>query len=311
MANRKRNKKTKPEFEIRRLDQLKPHPLQDLYFGNFPVHKIRALADDIERNELKNPIEVLSANQAKLPVDTIIAGHKRRLALQLLGYEKTEVEVRYDFSEASAPEIELYFLDDNNNRQHLTKLAQARIALRRVEIEKNRDRGDLADWEHIEARDRVGAATGMTGRNLSRYMRILQTPSPVQNAFEKGELTLVTAEKVAGLTDQIQLQIAEQIEEGGVPKTIVESYISNANGRPRDVGTSLSRFLKGLAIGVEELGNRVSEIKKDIWKDDLPDLLEAQALINRLVVQIKRNVKRGRKQKNATQKIAKELSKQE
>lgn len=309
MANRKKNKKTEPAFEIRRLDELKPHPLQELYFGNSPDSKLHALVDDIKRNGLKHSIEVLPANQAKFPVDTIIVGHKRRLALQLLGYEETEVEVRYDLSEASAAEIELYFLDDNDNRQHLTRLAQARIALRRVEIEKDRDRGDLADWEHVEARDRVGAAIGMTGRNLSRYLRVLKTPSPVQQAFEVGKLTLVAADKVKGLPDEIQARIAEQIRAGGVPKTIVEAYISHSNGRPKDVGTSLKRFLKGLATGVEELGDRVSEIKKDIWKDNLPVLLEAQTLIDRLVVQIKRNITRGRKQKNATQEIANELKK--
>ncbi len=289
MVKRNKSEITEPAFEIRRLDRLRPHPLQGLYFGNFSDMKLRALADDIDRYGLKHCIEVLPKNQAQLPVDTIIVGHKRHRALQLLGFEETEVEVRYDLSEANAAEIELYFLDDNDNRQHLTKLAQARIALRRVEIEKKRDRGDLADWEHVEARDRVGAAIGMTGRNLSRYLRVLQTPASVQQAFERGELTLVAADRVAGLCDEIRSVIAARIEAGEAPKSVVQSAVGTVSRKPKDVETSFRRYMKALTKSIEHLPDAVKEIRFAPKSDELIVLKVASELNTALAKQLRAN----------------------
>ena len=64
--------------EKRNLADLIDHPLQSSYFDALSDHELRALADDIGRNGLKNLIEILPANAAGLPANTIIDGHQRR-----------------------------------------------------------------------------------------------------------------------------------------------------------------------------------------------------------------------------------------
>jgi ParB-like chromosome segregation protein Spo0J len=160
-------------------------------------HELKALAEDIRRNGLRNPPEVLPKNRAGYPPDTLVAGHMRAKALLLNGETEVEVIVKYDLADADEATIEKCFLEDNLNRRHMDMLSKARVALRRFEIEKKRPRGGLRPFEEREARDRVGKATRTGGRNLSRYFRVLKTPPEVQNAFRAGKLALVVAEKVA------------------------------------------------------------------------------------------------------------------
>ena len=210
--------------EERKLTDLIPHPLQDQYYAGLDEHALNQLAEDIERHDLRELIEILPENTAGLPPNTIISGHQRCRALQLLGYEETDVWVRYDLADAPAEVIEQYLLDSNQHRQHLSKLQQARIALRSYELEKNRDPGELRQWEQDEARDRVGQQIGMSGRNLQRYFRVLKTPIEVQHAFEEKRLSLVEASEVAGFSREQQEEIIAGIKEGCDAKSVVGRF---------------------------------------------------------------------------------------
>src|SRR5436305_951492 len=62
--------------EIRKLKDLKPFPLQKDFFDDLPDHELEALAAGIERNGLRNPIEILPKNRAGYPPNTILNGHQ-------------------------------------------------------------------------------------------------------------------------------------------------------------------------------------------------------------------------------------------
>src|SRR3954469_20477876 len=113
--------RVEPRREKRLLRDLKPFPAQPLFFGDLSDHELEALAEDIKRNGLRNPIEVLPKNRAGYPADTIIRGHQRRRALELNGEAETTVLIRHDLADADA--IEKCFLEDNQHRRHLDPLA--------------------------------------------------------------------------------------------------------------------------------------------------------------------------------------------
>ena len=207
MAKIKTNKlprRTERATETRKLDQLKPHPRQAEDFGDLPDHQFKVLCDDIHKNGLKEKIEIL-------PNGTIISGHQRRRALLKLGRVEVDVDVRYDLQDASNEAVEYQFIIANAGRRQLTRIQQARLAIRLIEIEKAKPRGRLLASNHQEARDRAAKYLGMSGRNLSRYIRVLMCPLEIQKAFDSNLLSLPEAEHCANLSVTEQEKLATKL----------------------------------------------------------------------------------------------------
>lgn len=281
-----------PQYEDWTLEDLRPHPQQAVYFTGLDEYGLTELAADIQRNDLKEPIEVLPEdNTAGLPKGTIISGHQRRLALIKLGHEACVVYVRYDLAGVSADEIERYLLDANQHRQHLTKLQQARIARRLYEIERNRAPGSLRDSEAEEARDRVGQQIGMSGRNLQRYWNVLDAPLELQLAFDQGKLSLTIASRVAGLPHVDQNEIAERIADGEDPKEVAESFLEKKNGPP-PIDTLLRRFHAALERSLAEIKPRTKEIRTAPPEDSVQLLEDACNFLNKLKKRYESNQRR-------------------
>ncbi len=229
------------KLESRNLPELKPFPGHEHYHGLLSKEKLAALADNIKTTGLKHPIEVLPSNIAGFKIDTILHGHNRRAALGLLGLKKAEVLVRYDLAEASKCVIKLDFLGENHNRGKEDPLTQARIAVEMLELERQRDGGRVTSGE---ARDRVGKVLGMSGRNLDRYLRVLTTPIAVQKAFSAGKITLIDAGKIAGLKENLRLEIATRIEKGDNPRQVVKEFLAGSTTACETLDAFTKRFVE-------------------------------------------------------------------
>jgi ParB-like chromosome segregation protein Spo0J len=260
-----------------------PFPGQQEFFGDTSEDRLQALADDIKQFGLKDSIQILPANQAGYPPNTIIGGHRRTKALLLNGVKKKKVIVRYDLADADSSAIELEFIRDNDDRRNLDKLAEARVALRRFEIERGRDRGKLRDSEVEEARDRVGKSIGMCGRNVQRYWRVLMTPIEVQKAFQAGQLSLVDAGQVAGLSAKTQTEIACRIRAGGTPRKVLEEYLGKKDKRHHNVNDALASFHRSLVRGLDDLEHRVDAISASRIQKILSDLQRGFSFFRRLL----------------------------
>ena len=210
----------KPAIETRTLSSLKPHPLQAQYFKDLTPGEFTGPADDINRNGLKQLVEIL-------PDGAIIQGHQRTKALKHLGHIKHEVRVCYDLVGANPELVEREFLADNLHRRQLGCLARARVAARLFELERERKHAKSpADAEEGQLRDRIGQVLGMSGRNASRYLRLLKTPLVVQNAVDDGQLAMGLAIKVADLDDRKKSALVAAIERG----VAVEEAVSKVFG---------------------------------------------------------------------------------
>jgi hypothetical protein len=264
-------------LEMRKLTALKDFPLQADYFDPLPEDMRRALADDIRRNGLKNPIEILPKNRAGFPANTIIRGHNRRDALIFNKEIETKVLVKYDFADADAVTIERYYLEDNVNRRQLDRLAMARTGLRLFEIEKKRSKGSMADGKNDDARDRVAKILGVSGRNLSRYFSILRGSVEVQNAFRQGKLSLIAAGQVGLLSAKERERIAQQIRAGEDPKTVVQSYLPKKNRRHTNAADPIRAFVEVLQRALEDLDERTDGCP--VLPEWVPVLEQAQEAI--------------------------------
>ena len=270
------------------------YPLQAVFAGTTSEQDDKDLNVSIGNDGLKDPIEILPANEAGLPSDTILDGHRRRDALVASGESTVPVLVRYDLATTDRATIDRLFLEVNTMRRQLDPLAKAFIAAKQMEIEHSRPLADLLEggWEADELRDRIGKMLGISGRHLSRLLRVIRTPIEVQAAVRCKQLSIVSAEKVAGLPKSVQDEIAGRIRTGNNPKTIVESVVGTAAGEPRCVETSFRRYLKALSKSVEHLGDGLQEIKFSPKPEELVALESACELNTRLIDRLRRNEQR-------------------
>ncbi len=272
-----------PKRESRRLADLLSHPRQAAFFAALSDFDLQTLASDIRRNGLQHPIEILPSNRAGLPPNTIIKGHERKRALILNKQAETTVRVRYDLVDASAGKIERILLEDNQNRKQLDPLTRAQVALRLLEIERDRPRRRRAPDEEAEARDRVGNAIGMSGRNLARYWKVLQTPLEVQHALRDGKLTLANAGRVAALAKPKQTKIAEAIRGGQEPSIAVSKYLKSDRPAQQQLRDPVAMFAMTLTQAVAELNSRAELIDNDSVAEYRRQLQSATTAIKKLM----------------------------
>ncbi len=267
-------KLSKWTLENRLVADLKPHPSNTI-FGDLPDAELKELADDLAQRGQQHPIDIL-------PDGTIVGGHQRWLAAQILGWTTIRCRVRYDLARAGEDAIEEYLLRDNFCRRQLTPLAAARVYRRLKSLAKKNGRRFKGD-----VRDFIAARFGKSGRTLDRWARLLDAPIEVQNAVNEGKLKLLDGCRVVALPPEVQANIAEKILAGADPTKVIQSYLgSNKSLPPVNVGTLLSRLLRDLKLHSAVLSNRVDEIEAYQWVDSLTTLEHGRELIERLCARI-------------------------
>ena len=127
---------------------------------------------------------------------------------------------------------------DNAVRRHLSRLTLARCALRLHELAVlNKRKKKLTTTDRcaarVRTRDQVGRELNMSGREVDRFLAVLKTPPEVQNAFDRSELTLIVADRVARLPEDRQAEVAKAIRDGGKPADAVAGLFEKWRG-PRD-----------------------------------------------------------------------------
>src|SRR5206468_3291264 len=108
----------------------------------------------------------------------------------------------------------------------LGKLGIARLYARLIELKRS-SRIDPCDKRpRINLSEQLAKRLGCSRRNLDRYLRVTLTPLEVQQAFDRDQLGLVPAGRVAGLAPDEQQQIAAEIRAGGDPEAVVRKKLS-------------------------------------------------------------------------------------
>jgi hypothetical protein len=115
------------DIQTWKVKDLKPHPRQAELFADLPFHLLRDLAQDIADRGLKEPLEIL-------PDGTIICGHQRARAAELLEWDEIAVWVNHDLAAQGPRAVEQQLIEDNLARRNLDRLDQIRCYRRLVEM---------------------------------------------------------------------------------------------------------------------------------------------------------------------------------
>lgn len=259
--------KPKPDKQQTRwkLDRIKEHPRQAKNFDVGEDAAIALLIDDMAKNGQQHPIEVL-------PDGTAVAGHRRTRAARKLGWKEIDVIVRYDLAKAGPDAIERYMISDNYLRRHLSPLGKARSLSRLMELELKEPLRLFGSNRMEQLKYKVGKTLGLSGRSVSRYLAVLETPVEVQAALEAGRLKLVVASRVAGLSICDRERVAAAIRAGEEPSAVVARYMpaSSYASNPSKAFARLVRCVKQevpiLRGQLDKVSNRRRESAAETFK---------------------------------------------
>ncbi len=219
--------------QYRQIDELTPHPLQGKVLLDISEAELQTLADDIERNGQLHPIEITTDN-------LIVDGHQRVAALKSLG--ETKVWVRVPKLLDTPEKVEARFIEANLHRRQLDTLGRVR-AVKRLLALRNDD-----DTKPRPLDKRIADRLGIDDRTVRRYLKVLETPLPVQQAMSAGQLRLVDAEKVARLDPKQQDRIGEKIANGEEPKGVVHESLRPKRAKKGDKNTRATAIKPILSV---------------------------------------------------------------
>ena len=169
---------------------LKKHPKQADMFADPTEHEVKELAESMKAG-LDHPIEIL-------PDGTIICGHRRTAAARLLGWTTIPAIVRNDLANNPVA-AETRLIEENLNRRQMTPMQIARCYAALKKLAGQRARVGLDQVERRDVRDSIGESLGLSGRQLDRYLLLIEhCPVEVQQAVDRGDLGIVAANFVAG-----------------------------------------------------------------------------------------------------------------
>jgi len=160
------------------------HPAAEL-LPPMPAGELEALAEDIRRHDLREPITLLNGK--------VLDGRHRLRACEMVG-----VEPRYhELTVADVPDPTAYVLSANLHRRHLNRSQRAMIAAKVLQ-QRERRRANLPA-EPGRARDTVASALNVSSRTVAH----------ARTVREKGSAELIRAVEMGGLAVSRAARIAE------------------------------------------------------------------------------------------------------
>jgi ParB-like chromosome segregation protein Spo0J len=270
-----------------KVKDLKPHPRQAEFFPDLPFHLLRDLAEDMKDRGQKEPLEIL-------PDGTIVCGHQRTRAANYLGWDELDVWVNHELAAQGDLAVEQRLIEDNLARRQLDRLDQIRCYRRLNDLARPTPEARRRSHQLGRVRDTVGNRLGMFGRTLERYLRVLDAPREVQEAFQAGRISLVQASRVAGLPNEVQEQLVDDLRGGVDPKQAVAARL--AGREPDPANDAVCTFVRSLERNLAAVEGYADQIRS-LVAYDIPVLERAHQLIGQILRQVKGQKSPGRRGK--------------
>lgn len=253
-----------------KIERLNDHPNQAQLFGDVDEQDLAALAENMRKRGLRDPVEIT-------PDGTVIAGHQRVRAAKRLGWKEIEVVVRHDLAAAGDSAIEEHFIEDNFVRRQLTPLARAKCIKRLMELEEGRSADRFGFTRKEELKARIASRMGLSARSVSRYLLLMETPAAVQRLFDRGTIPLIAAGKIALLPKKVQAEIVRRIEAGEKPAAVIAQF--TAGGEAADTARAFVRLMSCLRREIPSIRGQASRVSPGRLSKSKPTLREAIAVL--------------------------------
>src|SRR6185437_2095982 len=108
-----------------------------------------------------------------------------------------------------------------------------------------------------DLRDRIGKILNMSGRNLSRYISVLEAPNEIEDAFKAGQISLNDASRVMTLKPAQREQLIVRLRRGEDAKVVFADFFPPPSKKHVKSSDALTSFVKSLNSARHDLGDRV------------------------------------------------------
>ena len=226
------------EIELGRIHSFPNHPFKVL-----DDEKMDTLVESIRENGILNPVIVRPDQNGDYEM---ISGHRRVHAAGIVGLKKVPAIV----NEMSDDEAIIKMVDANIQREEI--LPSERAFSFKMKMEAMKRRGYRSDLDSNEdgngttsgtefpksdkwSRDIVGSEAGMTGRQVTKYIRLTELIPEILDYVDLKRITIAMAVDLSFLDEQVQKWVYEYYRENGFLKPVqveaLKNYpnLSNAN----------------------------------------------------------------------------------
>jgi hypothetical protein len=122
---------------------------------------------------------------------------------------------------------------------------------------------------------------------MKRMLKLLGAPIEVQNAYEAEQLPEKKAEKVVGMRQNIQMEIATRIRYGEDPESVVEEYLDPEDTKDQRRKTVTRECRSKTKKMVEEFQANPVDMLKYLLGSDLEWTEQAQVMFGKISSEIK------------------------
>ena len=225
--------------------ELRYLPVEFMQRGKYQPRKdmnseaLEELAESIKAQGLIQPIVVRSIGQDRYE---IIAGERRWRACQLAGMETIPVLLR-EISDQSAVAMALI---ENIQREDLNPMEEA-VALSRLQAE--------FELTHQE----VAQAVGKSRTTVTNLLRLITLADRVKTMLEHGDLEMGHARSLISLSEQQQIEAANQIVDKGLSVRQAEALVRKLIAAVENTGSVASNIENNPDIDAlqEKLSNQL------------------------------------------------------
>ena len=212
------------EIEIVRIHAFPNHPFKVL-----DDERMNQLVDSIRENGILNPVIV----RPDLNGDyEMISGHRRLHAAGIVGLQKIPAIVK----EMSDDKAIIKMVDANIQREEILPSERAFSFKMKMEaMSRQGSRVDLTcgtefhklDAMNKKTRETIGDEAGMTGRQVTKYIRLTELISTILDLVDSKKITLTMGVDLSYLDEQVQKWVYEYYRDNGFLKPVQVEALRN------------------------------------------------------------------------------------
>lgn len=245
------------EYEIKQLDidDIEPNPLNaQIYDPN--DQQIADLRDSIREIGLEQPLVVRRTGVRSY---TILSGHNRFAAISMLHDEDPDVfckvpcRVKNDITTPAREKIEIVL----QNIQRVKTPADISREIRTLQtaLEEMVASGEIPP-ESVTTY--ISSLTNMSYSSVSRYSRIEENlTDELADRFHAGEMSVNTADKLAGMSEEEQQELADRFaEDEKITTSMVEKAVSRKKGKAPTLSVTFTVDELQTLIGPEPVNKK-------------------------------------------------------
>lgn len=212
------------EIDIVRIHAFPNHPFKVL-----DDERMDLLVDSIRENGILNPVIVRPDQNGDYEM---ISGHRRLHAAGIAGLQKIPAIVK----EMSDDEAIINMVDANIQREEILPSERAfSFKMKMDAMSRQGSRVDLTcgtqfhklDAINKKTRETIGDEAGMTGRQVTKYIRLTELISSILDLVDSKKITLTMGVDLSYLDEQVQKWVYEYYHDNGFLKPVQVEALRN------------------------------------------------------------------------------------